>query len=173
MQWHVVTVTPRREFDAAHAIERLGREVYVPVRRSWRHRSRYSQERELLARPLLSGYVFVNDGPWGKVLQCRWVRGLLCAPRRGRQDPEPIKLREGEMDTLRARQASGEFTAWAGGHTGQPVEIKAGDRVRITTGLMAGYTDPVTIFEVNNSSVGVEMNTAKVWVPLEDVEKII
>ena len=155
MNWYTLTTFPRREFEAADSLTRRGYHPYVPMRREWSHRSRYSKSRELLPKPLIAGYVFLpaeTEPGWFRVLNARWVRGVLCV------DSVPTKVRRGEMEKLKDRENGGEFTAWDGQKHMRPgVLFNTGDIVRAVTGPFTGNGGTVDSINTETGTAFVSM----------------
>lgn len=147
--WYALTVTPRREFEAADRLTRckVG-EVYVPMRKVYRRANRYVKAKRLRNFAILPGYVFIgaDAGPvdWYRALSTRWVRGVVGVD--GQPLEVPLTERAGDrsgIGQLKEREQRGEFTAWGPErHMRSNREFKVGDTVEVITGPLAAGSHP-------------------------------
>lgn len=105
MDWYALLVPPQKEFVAQEILKRQGYLTFVPFERKWRHRSRYTKEKELRDYPMLPRYVFTafrKTGEDGNSLVPKWldlfrlqivkgVVGLHGEPKRINGVPELIR----------------------------------------------------------------------------------
>lgn len=134
--WYVLVVAAQTEARVVEAIQKLGADAYCPMETVWRKfvRNR-ARKRELVQRPLLPRYVFVELKRGG--LQFHDMRGLKNVERLVGVCGKPSRIPEITVRRLRADEAEGLF---ADGRTLAP---KRGDSVQIVDGPLAGRTGKV------------------------------
>lgn len=68
--WRTVNGTGTRVFLPEHLIKRAGFEVFLPVKKVWRIKNRFTKEKHLVAVPLLADWMFVGlpvvEGEYGR-----------------------------------------------------------------------------------------------------------
>ena len=129
--------TGQRGFVIETLLRRAGFQVFLPTKKVWRRKSKYSKEKQLVAYPLLVGWVFVG---WPKG-ENRWLdlfRVSLVYEVAG-IDGRPYLIPQSIMDDM--------FKRWGGRSTKAPErerfmrthhEFKIGDRVRVVEGPFDG-----------------------------------
>jgi transcriptional antiterminator NusG len=122
--WFAIQVKPRHEFLTAKLLHGKGYEEFVP---SYRSRRQWSDRIKEIEFPLFTGYVFCRFDP-----EKRWpvvsTHGVIRVVG-SRNGPEPIS--DEEIEAIRRVMGSGMNL--------QPCDyLKAGDRVRIKSGPLAG-----------------------------------
>lgn len=145
----VVAATGQRTFVHELLLRRAGFEVFLPVRKEWRITDRFRKRKELVAYPLMTGWLFLGwpEGQpmWGKLADLGVVQGLLGD--RGR----PARISEAAVQRMMRR--------WGGGHLAPEHhrylrthhEFEVGDTVRVIDGPWTGYSFDV----LDISSAGV------------------
>ena len=58
--WYALQVPPQKEFIAQAILKRKGVDSYVPVRKEWRRRNKYTKTKELRSFPVAPRYVFAG-----------------------------------------------------------------------------------------------------------------
>lgn len=129
--------TGRRQFVVETLLERSGFEVFLPVKKRWRRVSKYSQDKQLVAYPLLVGWVFVgwNGDPvrWSELMGLNVISGVAC------QDGRPCQVGQAAMD--------GMFKSYGGKHHLAPdhhqfmathQEFSVGSETQIASGPLDG-----------------------------------
>ncbi len=123
--WHAVHTRSRHEKVTARLLAEQGVERFLPLRRV---QSQWADRKKWVRKPLFPGYLFVHVGAdeVPAVSQTRGVVRLL-----GTEPARPSVVPDVEVESIR-RLVS----------TGVPVDpwpdLKPGQRVRITSGLLRG-----------------------------------
>lgn len=136
--WRKVKGTGARVFLSEHLIRRAGFEVFLPVKKVWRIKNRFTKEKHLVAVPLLADWLFVglplaayagglHVAGWKRLMDLDVVAGVMGTGGR------PIKLSDASMSRL-MRQF------------GQP-RVEAGLRRRIAAGRVIGAGDCAKIVD--------------------------
>jgi transcriptional antiterminator RfaH len=122
--WYVVHTHPRKEPFVSARIGELGREVFFPTlseRRPGRKRTSIG--------PLFPGYVFARlSEREGDLPRVRWAQGVRVVLGDG-DGPRPVD--EALVETIRVRADRRGRVKLGGG-------LRAGDRVRVVDGPLAG-----------------------------------
>lgn len=58
--WYALQVPPQKEFVAQTILNKKGIDSYVPARKEWRRRNKYTKTKELRAFPVAPRYVFAG-----------------------------------------------------------------------------------------------------------------
>jgi transcription antitermination factor NusG len=124
LQWYAAYTTPRHEKHVAELLAERGIETFLPLYRTVRQWKKSCPI--LLQLPLFPCYLFVRvrRSARGSVLSMPGVLSIVGSPK------EPWPLAHFEIEALR-------FGAQMGKIEPHPY-LKVGERVRITTGSMAG-----------------------------------
>ena len=164
--WYLVYCKPRQERLARSNLERQGFEVYLPMIRARRRRSKV-RARATNAEPMFPRYLFVHlsdqTDDWGPIRSTIGVSSLV------RFGDQPARVPDDLIATLRAR--AGE----TGVHELPPRPFRAGDKVRILEGVMAGYE---AIFHAHTGKdrvlvlLEIAGHAAKTQVRTEDLEPV-
>jgi transcriptional antiterminator RfaH len=123
--WACARLEPQRERVAEHFLELAGYQAYLPRLRERRRRN----GRLIETQPLLFpgyGFVLVVGGWW----QARWSPGVLGLIMDG---AGPAHVSDSVIDAIRGREVRGLV------ELAPPRGLKAGDRVRVTAGPLAGH----------------------------------
>ncbi len=123
-QWYAVTVKPQHERATAEQLQAKALEAYVPL---YKARRRWSDRVKTLEVPLFPRYVFCRFDAEQRapVLKTPGVLSIVSF------DGKPCPVSDQEIDAVRTMVASGRpVMAWP--------YVRAGQRVRIREGAMAG-----------------------------------
>ena len=162
--WYLVYSKPQQERLALENLERQGYQSYLPLIRNRRRRmGRYVA----LVEPMFPRYLFVHlsdqTDNWGPIRSTIGVANLVRFGMKAAQVPADL------IELLRARE-DGE-----GIQTLPMPEFKAGDRVRIVEGVMAGYE---AIFQAKTGRervlilLDIADKLARVEVGADDIEPV-
>lgn len=134
--WYVLVVAARAEAKVVDMLIGMGADAYSPTETVWRKGSKNTRfKRELVQRPLLPRYVFVELKRGG--LQFHHMRGLKLIERLVSICGKPSRIPEITVRRLRADEADGLFSL------AKSFEPKRGDSVRIVDGPLVGRTAKV------------------------------
>ena len=127
-RWYLVYCKPRQERVAVENLERQGYETYLPRVRETRRRA--GQRIKVIA-PLFPRYLFIHLDQefdnWGPI---RSTLGVLSLVRFGQS---PARVPDELLAFLRGREDA------EGVQSIEPQPLKAGARVRVASGSLAGY----------------------------------
>jgi transcription antitermination factor NusG len=139
-QWYVVQVEPARDYRARDRLRLLRFEVFLPEAaewKTWRSGTQRDGARYCSTGPLFPGYVFVrfaasDAAAWQRLVKAPYVVRLMCRAGGGEAAAigDPMALAE----DVRQRFGLGDR-----GAPMPAVRFRAGDRVRITGGLLEGF----------------------------------
>lgn len=127
-RWYLVYCKPRQERVAVENLERQGYETYLPRVRETRRRA---GQRVKVIAPLFPRYLFIHLDEefdnWGPI---RSTLGVVSLVRFGQL---PARVPDELLDLLRRREDAEGLQAI------DPQPLKAGMRVRVASGSLAGY----------------------------------
>jgi transcription antitermination factor NusG len=129
--------TGKREFVIETLLRQRGFEVFLPTKKVWRRKSKYTKEKRLVSYPLLVGWVFVgwpmNQYRWGDLFRVNLVNDVAAV------DGVPFMIPQSIMDDM--------FKRWGGPRTQAPererfmrthYEFNVGDKARVVEGPFDG-----------------------------------
>jgi transcription antitermination factor NusG len=141
-RWYVCRSVKKGETDAAAELVAVGFDAFCPMERKL-EKDRLSKKWKVVARPLLTGYLFVEldlgEPGWGEAAHVDSVSYLLP---RGSLTPTPVP--EGLVEAIRAsdiassRVTLGEMLGQARRRQ-ERARLAANAIVRVTSGPFAGY----------------------------------
>ncbi len=160
--WYLIYSKPQQERVARENLERQGYPSYLPLIRNRRRRQgRYVS----IVEPMFPRYLFVNlndeTDNWGPIRSTIGVANLVRFGMKAARVPNTLieMMQEREEDGIQRLEAP---------------EFKAGDRVLIVEGVMAGYE---AIFQAKTGKERVmlllqlaEDRTARIQVSADDIE---
>jgi transcription antitermination factor NusG len=161
--WYAVSTKSRQEKVVASMLEYLNVANFLPLIKEER---RWSDRKQMVAMPLFQGYVFVRIAPTGEqLLRVLKVPGGVDFVR---SRTGPLAIPDGEIEDVRAVLTHGV------GCSPHPF-LKAGDRVRVVRGALAGIEG--TLIRSGSQSklvISVEMiqRSVAVSVAEQDVEPL-
>lgn len=128
LAWYLLYSKPKQERVALENLERQGYEAYLPLMPNRRRiKGRYTR----VIEPMFPRYLFIHlsdkTDDWGPIRSTLGVSKLV------RFGDLPARVPEGLIETLQSHENE------AGIQVLPLPEFKAGDRVRIAEGAMAGY----------------------------------
>jgi len=144
-----VTGTGKRVFVHELLMQRAGFEVFLPVKKVWRRKNRFSPEKHLISYPLLADWVFVG---WPKS-ECRWadlmtldvVVGVMGTGGR------PVQLAHKPVCDLMRRHGDGCLDPEHYRYMRTHAEFDLGDSARVVTGPLDGTS--LRVIEITGWSV--------------------
>jgi transcription elongation factor/antiterminator RfaH len=126
VSWYAVLTRSRQEKIAASMLEYLEVANFLPLLRQERH---WSDRKQMVSVPLFPGYLFVRIATTAEILlRVLKVPGVVDFVRSG---TGPVAIADGEIADVRAVLSHGV------GCSPYPF-LKAGDRVRVVRGPLAG-----------------------------------
>lgn len=162
--WYLIYSKPRQERIALDNLDRQGYESYLPLLES---RRRQRGRLVDVVEPMFPRYLFVHlsdeTDDWGPIRSTIGVINLV------RFGMVPGKVPDDLVGALRAAEDE------RGLHHLGGQELRAGDRVRISSGVMAGYE---AIFQARTSRervlvlLDIAGKIARVQVPEADLERL-
>jgi len=173
--WYALKTPPQREFAAQHILENFadrGIKTFVPVRKEWRRRNRYSKAKELRSYPVMPRYVFAGFEPG----RARWydlfkfpvlvgVVGVCGEPRRVRYHGED------GLGSFIGRYPNGITAPKEQRFMRSNHEFAIGDTVEVIGGPFDGQKVPVLEISGEKALVNMYLFGAeqKITVRLEDL----
>jgi transcription antitermination factor NusG len=130
--WYVARVAPRCEFEAAAEIAEAGGITVTPSHRVSTLRRHTKSVRKIETRALLPGYLFVQAADVSTFRAARAFRGLLT------NAGMPLTVPARAVDAISQQCASGTFDIGICAPATPARVWKAGEAVRVTSGLLAG-----------------------------------
>lgn len=159
--WYALTTPPQKEFVAQTILERQGLRTFIPVRREWRRRNKYTKKKELRAFPIGSRYVFVGFEPgrnlWFDLFQlsrpgsARIITGVIG------MGMEPRQLRTDHVVDLMRRLGGGLNAPDVQRYMLSNKEFHIGELVEIVDGPFSGMVVPVTEVRGTQAKVLLEL----------------
>lgn len=129
--------TGQREFVIETILRNRGFQIFLPTKKVWRRKSKYSKDKHLVAYPLIVGWVFVGwpsgENRWADLFATNLVLEVAGI------DGRPFPIPQTAIDGL--------FKRWGGQDTRAPgreqfmrthYEFKPGDDVRVVEGPLEG-----------------------------------
>lgn len=145
--WFALQVPPQKEFAAQAILHKKGIDTYVPVRKEWRRRNKYSKAKELRSFPVAPRYVFAGFPSrvplWFDLFSLPIITGVVGL----NGTPKPIPYRH----TEKAPGLRGIMDKWPNGIVAPKEqrfmqthgEFEVGDSVEILSGPFEGQKVPV------------------------------
>jgi transcription antitermination factor NusG len=135
--------TGRRVFLPEHLLKRAGFEVFLPVKKVWRIKNRFTKEKHLIAVPLLADWMFVglpivsdNFGcglpGWTKLMELDVVAGVLGTGGR------PIQMSDAKVMRLMRQYGDGRVHPDVRQRIAARRTVGVGDMARIVAGPFEG-----------------------------------
>ena len=158
-----VTGTGKRVFIHELLLTRAGFEVFLPVKKVWRRKNRFSPEKHLVAYPLLADWIFVG---W-PADQCRWadlmaldiVSGVMGTGGR------PIRLAHYAVCDLMHKMGGGRLDPEHYRYMRSHAEFDPGDRARVVAGPLDGTE--LRVIEIDGPMVKGVIDAMGSKVPVE------
>ncbi len=126
--WYLIHAKPRQESLADENLRRQGYQTYLPLIRVWRRRRGRNVE---LIEPMFPRYLFIHltesVDDFGPIRSTYGVSNLV------RFGQDPARVPDDLIAAIRAHEDE------QGVHPHPEPQLKAGDRVRLLAGPMAGY----------------------------------
>lgn len=142
LYWYALYVRPQKEFVAQIILERYGVTTYVPVRRDWRRRNKYTKEKRLTSYPLAPRYVFAGFPPgiplWFDLFNLPLISGVVGI------DDVPMRLKTPDVVSLLRKHPNGVVAPKEQKHMQTGKEFAVGDNVEVVGGPFDGMKAPVT-----------------------------
>lgn len=129
--------TGERQFVIEMLLQAQRFDVFLPTKKVWRRKSRYTKEKRLVSYPLLVGWLFIgwpiSQNRWGDLFRTNLVYDVAAT------DGVPFMIPNALMDDM--------FERWGGPKTQAPrrerfmrthYEFNVGDRARVVEGPFDG-----------------------------------
>ena len=131
-----ITGTGKRVFIHELLLTRAGFEVFLPVKKVWRRKNRFSPEKQLVSYPLLADWLFVG---WPKI-QCRWADLMALDVVVGVMGTggEPVQLAHASICDLMREHGDGRLEPEHYRYMRSHAEFDPGDRARVMAGPLDG-----------------------------------
>jgi transcription antitermination factor NusG len=144
--------TGKRVFVPELILRRAGFDVFLPVKKDWRRKNRFSPEKHLVARPLLVNWVFVGWdqrvrgwSAWSDLMRLDLVSGVMGSGGR------PVAIGQKRIMELMRQWGGGRLPPEMHRQLKQKHNLATGSRARIVVGPLDGTE--VRVIDVNGSSV--------------------
>jgi len=132
-------------------LRRNGFDVFLPVKLEWRRKHRCTKEKQLVAFPLLSGWLFVGwlsaQPRWDDLMALDVVSGVLGTGGR------PARISEARMSKLMRRWGGGLAAPEHRRFQRTHAEYDVGDRVQVMQGTFEGVEVSVVSLEDSGAKV--------------------
>ncbi len=131
-----VAGTGDRVFLPEHLLRRAGFEVFLPVKKVLRRKSRFSHEKVLVSHPLLVDWLFVSwpvgENRWPDLMGLDVVTGVMGTGGR------PVKIPPASVMRLMRQWGGGQMSPECHRYLKTGCEFAAGDTVRVAGGPLDG-----------------------------------
>ena len=155
--------TGKRVFVPEHILTQAGFEVFLPVKKVLRKKSRYRPEKVLVSKPLLVGWIFVawpaGECRWSDLMALDVVSGVLGT------GGHPVQVSQARIQDLMRQWGGGLLTPRMHRWMKTGCEFAAGDRVRVLEGPLEGRE--LSIVEAKGRSVTALLDLLGGKVPVE------
>lgn len=161
LDWYALLVPPQKEFAAQDVLKRLGIVSFCPFESLWRHKNKYSKEKELRHFPIMPRYVFAGFSdapPWYSLFQLPIIASVVGLS----GNPATI---HGMPDLIR-RFRNGLKRPDHEKHMRTHREYAAGDLAVIVDSAMSGRVVHVTSIENGHAFFTLEMFGAQMTLSL-------
>lgn len=129
--------TGRRVFVPEHILRRAGFDTFLPLRKEYRQKNRFSPEKVLVAYPLLNDWMFVGwdagEYRWHQLMDLDVVGGVMATGGR------PVRVREPQIKALMRRFGGGKLSPESYRYMKTHAEFNVGDLVRAVDGPLDGH----------------------------------
>jgi transcription antitermination factor NusG len=143
-----VSGTGERVFLPEHILRRAGFEVFLPVKKEWRRKNRFTPEKQLVSYPLLVDWLFVGwpagQNRWPDLMALDVVVGVMGT------GGHPVEIPPARIMRLMRQWGGGKYAAGMERRSRQR-PIKVGDHMRIMDGPFEGVS--VRVVEVSGPTV--------------------
>ena len=147
--------TGRRVFLPEHLLKRAGFEVFLPVKKVWRIKNRFTKEKHLVSVPLLADWMFVgfpvasdlfsSDAPgWTKLMELDVVAGVLGTGGR------PIQMSDAKVMRLMRQFGDGRLHPDVRQRIASRRTVGVGDTARVVAGPFEGQA--VRVIDVSGKT---------------------
>lgn len=161
--------TGDRVFVAEHLVKRAGFEVFLPVKKVWRQKNRYTREKHLVSVPLLADWMFVgmraaegsgHSAPgWSDLMSLNVVVGVLGS------NGYPIQLSDQAVLEMMVNYSEGRQSHRVRRRIGERRACAVGDEARILQGPFEGCQ--VQVVDMKGRSARVLLNMLGGDLPVE------
>lgn len=135
------TGTGHREFTHEVILRRAGFDVFLPVRKVWRIRNRFTGEKCRMPYPLLVDWMFVGwplrEPRWHELMDLNVVSGVLGTGGR------PLPIARSDMMEIMAKFGGGRLAPAHHRYMRANVEYEVGDTVLVSDGVFEGFSAEV------------------------------
>ncbi|MBR9651901.1 transcription termination/antitermination protein NusG [Thalassovita aquimarina] len=149
-----ITGTGDRVFLPEHLLRRAGFEVFLPVKKVWRRKNRFSPERVCVAQPLLVDWMFVgwpaDQNRWADLMALDVVMGVMGTGGR------PIVMKPATVISLMRRWGGGMLSPECHQMVKRSHEFEAGQVARIAAGPFQDFEAKVV--EVDGPNIRVMLD---------------
>lgn len=155
LHWYALYCPPQKEFAAQAILKRYGLETYVPVRRDWRKRNKFTKTKELRAYPLAPRYIFAGFPPgiplWFDLFRLPLITGVV-----GIVDV-PMRIDPRPLARLMALYPNGIVAPDEQRHMATGEEFAIGDEVLVIDGPFDGLKVPVKSIKGDKATVTLQL----------------
>ena len=155
--------TGKREFVSEVILKRAGFEVFIPVKKELRRKSRCSNEQHLVTLPLLVNWAFVgwskDQSRWHELMALNSVSGVMA------HNGLPVQLAEWQIAKLMRRYGGSRLTGQQRGYVREHLDYEVGDMVSVNHGSFEGFD--VSVVDISRPIVTGVMNLLGRDVPVE------
>lgn len=141
--------TGQRVFVPEHLLRRAGFEVFLPIKKEWRRKNRFSNDKHLVAKPLMADWLFVGwpvgECLWSRLMELDVVTGVLGTGGR------PVVIKEDQVARLMRQWGGGWLTPKAHRYAKTQTTISVGDMAHVAAGPFEGAS--VRVVDIAGPSV--------------------
>lgn len=172
--WYALRVPPQKEFVAQTILARYGVETYVPVRKEWRRRNKYTKTKELRSYPEAPRYVFAGFRPgfrlWFDLFNLPAINGVVGTETAQKPMRVPFEGKRG-LGTMMKTYPNGIVAPNEQRFMQTHKEYAVGDMVEIFDGPFSGLTVPVVDIRGANAVIKAMLfgSEHEVTIPLENL----
>jgi transcriptional antiterminator NusG len=141
--------TGQRVFVPEHILRRAGFDTFLPLRKEYRRKNRFSPEKVLVAYPLLGDWLFVGwdagEPRWHQLMDLDVVAGVMATGGR------PVQIAETQVKALMRQFGGGKLSPECYRYMKTGAEFHVGDTVRAVDGPLDGHE--LRVVEISGPSV--------------------
>lgn len=147
--------TGKRVFVPEHILRRAGFAVFLPVKKVWCRKHRFTTEQELVAFPIVADWLFVgwslSEARWHELAALKVVTGVLGS------DGRPVRIKGKTVAKLMQRWGDGVPPAVRRVAVDAQRGLAAGDPVRVLSGPFEDFKGDVIDVDGTGARVAIDI----------------